>query len=133
LFMMSDATRKTHWRTGLQLNGTGKPRGNLFNVLHTLRNAEDWKGVLAYDEFAVRVVTKKPPPWADTNVEKWADDRDTRACAWFQEQGINAAVGIVGRGIQTVARENPFHPVRNYLRSLNWDETPRLNVCAFVT
>jgi predicted P-loop ATPase len=124
---MNDATKKTDWRTGLQVNGAGKPRGNLFNVVHTLRNAEDWKEVLAYDEFAVRVVTKRPPPWADTNVEKWADDHDTRACAWFQEHGINAVLGIVGRGIQSVAREYPFHPVRDYLHALNWDGTPRLN------
>jgi predicted P-loop ATPase len=60
-------------------------------------------------------------------VAKWADDHDTRACAWFQEQGINAAVGIVGRAIQTVARENPVHPVRDYLNGLGWDRTPRLD------
>ena len=111
----------------LRQGDRGNPRGNLFNVLQTLRNTEDWEGVLAYDEFAVRVVTKRPPPWAGTNVAKWADDHDTRACAWFQEQGINAAVGIVGRAIQTVARENPVHPVRDYLNGLRWDRTPRLD------
>ena len=35
---------------------------------------------------------------------------------------------MVGRGIQTVARENPFHPVRDYLNALNWDGTPRLDI-----
>jgi hypothetical protein len=88
--MMSDAAKMTDWRRGLQLTGKGEPRGNLFNVLHTLRNAPEWKDVVAYNEFAVRVVTKQPLPWGGTNVEKWTDDHDTRACAWFQEQGINA-------------------------------------------
>jgi predicted P-loop ATPase len=122
---MNDATMD--WRRGLQLSGRGEPRGNLFNVLLVLRNAVEWTHVLAFDEFAVRVVTKRPPPWGSTNVEKWTDDHDTRACAWFQEQGINAAVGVVGRGIQAVARENPFHPVRHYLNGLTWDQKPRLD------
>jgi putative DNA primase/helicase len=125
--MMNDATTKTDWRTGLQVNGAGEPRGNLFNVLHALRYAMEWRDVLAYDEFAVRVVTNRLPPWGGTNVEKWADDHDTRVCVWFQEHGINAAVGIVGRGIQAVARENPFHPVRDQLNRTTWDGKLRVD------
>jgi predicted P-loop ATPase len=34
---------------------------------------------------------------------------------------------VVGRGIQTVARENPVHPVRDYLNGLKWDRTTRLD------
>jgi predicted P-loop ATPase len=125
--MMNDATKMTEWLLSLQLSRPGHPRGNLFNILHTLRNAPEWKDVLAYDEFAARVVTKNPPPWSAANVEKWTDDHDTRACVWFQQQGIHGAVGVVGRGIQAVAREKPFHPVRDYLHALNWDGVPRLD------
>jgi hypothetical protein len=100
---------------------------NLFNVLHALRNAPEWTDVLAYDEFEVRVVTRRPPPWGGTKVAKWADDHDTRACAWFQDVGIPANVGVVGRSIQMIARENPVHPVREYLNALHWDRTPRLD------
>jgi predicted P-loop ATPase len=116
----------SHWALGLTLNDRGVPFGNLRNVLHALRHAVEWQRVLAYDEFAARVVTQKPPPWGDRTVEEWADDDDTRACEWMQEQGIPAAAGVVGRSIQTVARENRVHPVRNYLHTLNWDGTPRL-------
>jgi predicted P-loop ATPase len=34
---------------------------------------------------------------------------------------------VVGRAIQTIARENPVHPVRDYLSALDWDTTPRLD------
>jgi predicted P-loop ATPase len=34
---------------------------------------------------------------------------------------------VVGRAVQTVARENCVHPVRQYLQALNWDRTPRLD------
>jgi len=109
------------------LNKHGVPLGNLRNVLHTLRNAPEWRFVLAYDEFSARVVAKQRPPWGDRTKEQWADDDDTRACVWFQDQGVPVTVGVVGRGIQTIARENPVHPLRDYLNALNWDGTPRLD------
>jgi predicted P-loop ATPase len=42
-------------------------------------------------------------------------------------EGVAAPAGVVGRGIQAVARANPIHPVREYLHSLTWDGTPRLD------
>jgi predicted P-loop ATPase len=119
--------REEHWTDGLMRNDRGVPLGNLRNVLHALRHAPEWRGVLAYDEFAARVVTTKPPPWGGPPGERWADDHDTRACAWMQEQHIPAALGTVGHAIQTVARENRVHPVRDYLNALKWDGTPRID------
>jgi predicted P-loop ATPase len=34
---------------------------------------------------------------------------------------------IAGHAIQTVAREFPFHPIREYLNGLVWDKTPRID------
>ena len=79
------------------------------------------------DEFAARVITQKPLPWGNPRVEGWADEHDTHACEWMQEQGIPVAAGVVGRGYSDcVAREHCVHPVRSYLHALNWDRTPRL-------
>src|SRR6476620_10469191 len=97
-------SRPDGWKIGLILNKHGVPFGNLRNVLHALHNAPEWKGVLAYDEFAETVITRRSPPWSDRTIEQWADDHDTRACVWFQDQGIPVTVGVVGRGIQTIAR-----------------------------
>jgi putative DNA primase/helicase len=120
--------RRPDWRGRLMANNKGVPLGNLHNVLLALREAPEWAGVLAYDEFAGKVVTKKPPPWSDDGViNQWLDQHETEATAWFQRQGINAAVGVVGRAIQRAARQSPFHPVRDYLDGLTWDRTPRLD------
>jgi predicted P-loop ATPase len=120
-------SRRDHWTDGLLLNKHGIPLGNLRNVLHALRNAPEWRGVLAYDEFAARAITTKPAPWGNQTAEPWTDYHDSRACEWFQDQGIPVSVGVIGRGIQTVARENRIHPVRDYLNALKWDGTPRLD------
>jgi predicted P-loop ATPase len=34
---------------------------------------------------------------------------------------------LVSKVIQTIARERPCHPVREYLRSLKWDGIGRLD------
>jgi predicted P-loop ATPase len=34
---------------------------------------------------------------------------------------------ITGQAVETVARDRAFHPVREYLEGLVWDETPRLD------
>lgn len=120
-------SRVNHWTDGLMLNKHGVPLGNLRNVLYALRNAPEWHDVLGYDAFAARAITRKPPSWSDRTAEQWTDYDDTRACEWFQENQIAAPVGVVGRGIQTVARENLVHPVRDYLNALSWDETTRLD------
>ncbi|MFZ0426333.1 MAG: virulence-associated E family protein [Xanthobacteraceae bacterium] len=118
---------RDHWADGLMMNKHGVPLANFRNVLHALRNAPEWHNVLAYDTFAARAITKRPPPWSDQTVAQWTDYDDNRACEWFQEHEIAAPFGMVGRGIQTVAHEHPFHPVRNYLDGLNWDGTARLD------
>ena len=120
-------SRRDHWTDGLMLNKHGVPLGNLRNVLHALRNAPEWHGVLAYDEFAARAIKTKSPPWSNQAGEQWTDYDDNRACEWFQDHEIAAPLGVVGRGIQTVAHEHPFHAVRDYLNALNWDGTQRLN------
>jgi hypothetical protein len=108
--MVMPLQSRDHWSNGLMLNNRGGPLGNLRNVLHALRKAPEWHGVLAYDVFAARTITTKPPPWSDEALEWWMDYHDFRACEWFQEQGIPVTVGMVGRGIQVVAGENPYIP-----------------------
>src|SRR3984893_16050417 len=119
--------RGPDWHGDLIVTNKGQPVGNLANVLLALRNAPEWRGVLAYDEFAVRVVTKESPPWRGPAGKQWSDHDDTLATHWVQLEGIPASHGIVGRAVQATARENGFHPVRNYLNALAWDGVPRLD------
>jgi putative DNA primase/helicase len=78
-------------------------------------------------DFAAKVITRKPPPWSDRNVDRWSNDDDVHASVWFQEQYVPVPVGLLSRTIQTVARENPIHPVREYLNALRWGQQPRID------
>jgi predicted P-loop ATPase len=55
------------------------------------------------------------------------DERDAHVRVWFQRQDINAAHGDCGRAVQTAARANTYHPVRDYFAGRKWDSTVRLD------
>ena len=41
--------------------------------------------------------------------------------------GIYVGSNTVAEAVQTVARENGFHPVHDYLKSLVWDKVSRID------
>jgi predicted P-loop ATPase len=51
--------------------------------------------------------------------------------AWInsseRRQGIMVSKEIAGQAVQTIAREFPFHPIREYLNGLAWNKIPRIN------
>ena len=108
---------KSDWTDQLILDKDGKIRPILANLILILREAPKWKGVLGYDEFAARVVIKRPPPWGREPLDSpWSDHHESLARVWFQNEGIDPAAGDVGRAVQAAARHSPFHPVRDLFR-----------------
>ncbi len=104
-----------------------------------LANAElmlrhKWAGVLAFDEFKLCVTTIKDPPgmaegqpWPGSKIaEPWTDNDDRLTCVWSQRNGVLVSDEVAGKAVQTVARDQRVHPVRQYLDALVWDGVPRL-------
>jgi hypothetical protein len=123
---------RNNWENDLILNPKGKIATNLFNLTLILRKAPKWQGVLGYDEFAGQVVIRggprHSPPWSFSSPDTpWSDYHEAQTRIWFHSQLIDARAGDVGRAVQTAARDNTFHPVRDYFGSLVWDGVPRLD------
>lgn len=92
------------WRSRLMLTATKEPRGNLANALTALREAPEWEGVLAHDDFALTIMSLRPPPWCSgTNSawapRTWADSDDLLACEWLQRQGISVQAGTASQAV----------------------------------
>jgi predicted P-loop ATPase len=121
----------TEWRAGLLRNSEGAPRAILANAIHALRKAPEWQGVLCHNEFATSTVARHPPPWAQRSAAwqdtPWSDRDDYLVAEWLQQQGIMVPASIAGQAVETVARDQTFHPVREYLDALRWDGRPRLD------
>lgn len=101
----------------------------LSNVYQILEHRPEWKGVLAYDEFALCVVKRKPPPYSGGVVGEWDSTDDSRTAMWlsrmYQTDQFTPSSALVAEAVEVLARAHPWHPVRDYLRGLKWDGIPR--------
>jgi putative DNA primase/helicase len=117
------------WRARLIKSDRGKQLPVVQNALVALRYAPEWEGVLHFDESSLNTIAKKSPPWNDQRPVPftWADEDDIRTAAWLQKNGIMTAKETAGQAVQTVAKDHPFHPVRDYLDALQWDGVKRID------
>ncbi len=127
------STSSHSWTHKLILDADGGVRPILANLILFLREHPTWKGVPAFDEFHLRVTIRKRPYWSDERPgTPWVDQRlqdhdETLVRVWFQHEDIVAAQGDIGRAIQAAARFNCFNPPRDYLSSLIYDGTLRID------
>ena len=112
------------WMRILISNDNGNPKALLANAIAAFRQAPEWNGVLARDEFSYHTVAKNPTPWSFAG--RWNEYQDARAAEWLQHHGIHVSADVAARAAETVADESPFHPVRDFLFALAWDGKPRL-------
>src|SRR5262249_54013124 len=127
------------WRQHLQRDAKGRPLFNLANAMLALRNDPAVKDMLAYDEmFCGEMMIKKIGGKVDINPPRPCTDVDVSAIQeWFQLSGL-PLIGqeAVHRAIDLRSHERRYHPVRDYLKGLQWDGTPRVETwlhCYFGT
>lgn len=120
------------WRDAL-LRKDGRLIDCRENVYLMLRSHPSWVGVLWVDEFARKIVKRKPAPWQVGTVFKagaeWDHNDDLRTGLWLaQREGLLVrSVENVTASVAWCAAESPWHPVREYLDALVWDGIPRLS------
>ncbi len=121
-----------YWQDSLLRDERGQVVPNLANAAHALRCAPDLAGLLAFDEMAVLPMLCRPVPnsrAAEHTEPRALKDADVSALTeWLQSNGLpRLGRETVQQAVDLVARENGFHPVRDYLDALKWDGKPRLN------
>lgn len=99
-------------------------RENVFYVLDTL---SEWRGVIAFDEFANRTVKTRTTPFG-APVGEWTNSDDLELGLWLSEHVdfVGANDQAIMQGVALAAHKNRIHPPRDYLNSLKWDGTERL-------
>lgn len=113
------------WKLQLDRYDSGKIKPTFLNAAAAIRRHPEWQGVLAYDEFALKIVLRKPTPWAYH--AEWDDDQEEETSHWLQEQDINVLPNIARLAVRKIAREHRYNPVRDYLCSLKHDSTKRVD------
>ncbi|MCE6967604.1 VapE domain-containing protein [Cereibacter sphaeroides] len=120
---------KPAWFNRLRQDLAGTPERNEANVIIALTSDAAFAGVLAFDDFSQEIVVRQPLPWDGPTgpfPRPWEDADDVRTAEWLQLRGVNVAPLVVGRAVGAVAREHRIHPVRDWLETLKWDGTHRI-------
>ena len=105
------------WRGRLQQSKQG-PRKNMTNLMLFLRHIKDLGNTIKFNDLAQR------PEWNGRPLED-GDLVDIRLI--LEANQYEPAKDDVLSAVTRHARENSFHPIKDYLRSLKWDGTERLD------
>ncbi|MDB4986603.1 MAG: virulence-associated protein [Myxococcaceae bacterium] len=117
----------------LQVNQQGAVGNTHVNVVRLLSEHPLWRGVIAYDVRAEVAVYKRKPPAFVGRLGSLplpiTDVAQTAMNVWLSHQtgGTDFSDSKLRRAIDLVARGNAFDPVVEYLNSLTWDGTSRLD------
>jgi predicted P-loop ATPase len=120
---------------GLRLDERGKIANNMANVTAILTGHPEWSGVIGFNELAQRTEARREPPMRPIDTPAapcagpWTDVHTSRVQTWiFENFGFEPSRQAADNAIEQVAHMNPFHPIRDYLRTLTWDGVPRLDL-----
>jgi predicted P-loop ATPase len=122
---------RPEWLAECSKTLTGMIIPNLANVMIGLRADERLRGLFAYDEMACATLVLGDIPGAKKGADTFPRPiRDSDIAAlqeWFQRWIQRLSREVIIDAVSLRARENAFHPVQDYLGSLKWDGTSRLD------
>ena len=118
---------KEGWKADWQVSEAGTPLTNLFNAMIALRCHPRLERLVHLDELDCAMFIKKESEM-DEECPRLMTDADVLAIQEeLQRTGLRrVSKGTVQDAIELYARENRYHPVRDYLRSLQWDGETRI-------
>lgn len=109
----------------LELTKNGKPFSTIDNAAIIFREDPVFAGTLKNNLFRERIELTGKMPWpratADVN-----DMDDIHIRHYFEKTYQLTNDKKIREGMQIVASENSYHPVREYLNSLKWDGKERI-------
>jgi len=115
------------WQSRLQRNKNGHLLPVASNVVLILMHDPAWRGCLSYCDFSYRII-KQTAPLPDMTEGEWQDADTSRLIVWLSNTyRIEPSKQKVQDAIIVAAQRSKYHPVRDYLESLQWDGTERLD------
>lgn len=119
------------WLAKMQRDGKGNIKPLLTNAMTAFEHAPDWKSAIRFNAFSQQITMTRQPPFPLGEGEKtpcdMKDHHIITSTRWLQDHVADIQKGTAADALVAVARQKTFHPVRQYLRDLVWDGTPRID------
>lgn len=106
----------------------GRPKATRENGMHAFKLAP-LRGLLGFDELANEVHSMRVTPWG-SGPAVWSEYDDIRFAEYLvHTYGFSGSLGadVLAQIVKVIAADNPFHPIRDWLRNLRWDGVERLD------
>jgi predicted P-loop ATPase len=125
-----EASNRQHWQAGCLLDSKGNALPVLANALDGLRGDPALADCFAYDEMLCAPMLMVALPGQDElHMLRPLTDNDVGVVQeYLQRQGLTRiGKDIMHQAVDLRAKEQTFHPIRDYLSGLEWDGQPRLD------
>ena len=109
----------------LELTKNGKPFSTIDNAAIIFREDPVFAGTLKNNLFRERIELTGKMPWPRVTIDV-NDMDDIHIRHYFEKTYQLTNDKKIREGMQIVASENSYHPVREYLNSLKWDGKERI-------
>ena len=125
------AGRRGFWGARLLRRARGGFEDCKENVSIAMEDHPEFAGLVAFNEFSGQNEKTRPAPWDKAVKEfkptEWTVHDDREFGMWLSQHAdmLIKSTGTVGEGIEMVANRNRYHPVRQWLQSLEWDGVDR--------
>jgi putative DNA primase/helicase len=115
------------WLENLEVDKQGAIKSTIDNVVVILENDKRLKDVIAVDEFRNNYVKRRPFRWNKRDAYLFGNSDEA-----YIRRYLERKYGITGQNkirdaIEIIANDNVFHPVRDYINSLQWDGERRID------
>lgn len=109
----------------LDITEKGKIWKSIQNCKYALEHDPCLKGAICRNEMTCQIDIMKKMPWKRRGVHMTDTDMNNLALYLEKNYGLTSD-RVITKAIDIVANENSFHPILEYLESLKWDGTPRI-------
>jgi predicted P-loop ATPase len=117
------------WLEGMDVDGKGKYKSTIDNIRVILDNDPRVKGKLALNKFEQREIATGDLPWRKIEPKNpYLTDKDDAGLRHYLEKTYDlTGIQKITDGLSLTVEKNAFHPVRDYLNSVSWDQEERLD------
>jgi len=113
----------------------GKPKPTMRNASNYIQELPGLKGIFKYDEFSYYIELDRKAPWQDQRgggMQRVGDDDIILLKDYLiQTVQVEFSVHVLWEAVTVNAKKKIYHPVRDFLKGLKWDGTPRLETWLF--